>query len=143
MSKPVDMIAMKSLRYATRRLLPDDAFEAKNPKDARLLSAIGKARYVNDADLAAAAKKSPRSAKTEAKVETKAPVKKTVEDEAESGASTTSETANKLSAEDVIDAVDDLPFMKWKSLASEILGEKTPGTKAEILAALEAHAKTV
>jgi hypothetical protein len=39
-----DLIATKSLVYATRRLLPDDAFQAK-PRDARILCAIGKARY--------------------------------------------------------------------------------------------------
>lgn len=41
----IPMIATKSLRYATRRLLPEDPFEAKNKRDARVLEAIGKARY--------------------------------------------------------------------------------------------------
>lgn len=39
-----DMIAKKSMRYGTRRLLPDDDFTANN-RDARVLNAIGKARY--------------------------------------------------------------------------------------------------
>lgn len=37
------LIATKAMRYATRRLLPDDEFVA-SPRDARLLIAIGKAR---------------------------------------------------------------------------------------------------
>lgn len=39
----VDLIARKSMMYNTRRLLPDEPFEAK-PRDARVLVAIGKAR---------------------------------------------------------------------------------------------------
>ncbi len=39
-----DMIANKSMRYGTRRLLPDDGFTASS-RDARVLHAIGKARY--------------------------------------------------------------------------------------------------
>ena len=38
------LIAVKTLRYGNRRLLPDDGFQA-SPRDARLLVAIGKARY--------------------------------------------------------------------------------------------------
>lgn len=38
------LVATKGLRYATRRLLPNDEFVASN-RDARLLVAIGKARY--------------------------------------------------------------------------------------------------
>ena len=40
----VDLIASKSMTYATRRLKAEDAFGAK-PRDARILVAIGKARY--------------------------------------------------------------------------------------------------
>lgn len=39
-----DLIATKGLRYGTRRLQAEDTFSAK-PRDARLLVAIGKARY--------------------------------------------------------------------------------------------------
>ena len=39
-----DLIATKALKYATRRLLPDDRFTAKNERDARILIGIGKAR---------------------------------------------------------------------------------------------------
>lgn len=44
-SRPgVSLIATKGLRYGTRRLKADDDFTA-NKRDARLLVAIGKARY--------------------------------------------------------------------------------------------------
>lgn len=39
-----DLIATKALKYATRRLLPDDHFTTKNERDARILIGIGKAR---------------------------------------------------------------------------------------------------
>jgi len=39
----VDLIAIKSMTYATRRLLPGDPFQAK-PTDARILVGIKKAR---------------------------------------------------------------------------------------------------
>ncbi len=39
-----DLIATKALKYATRRLLPDDHFTTKNERDARILVGIGKAR---------------------------------------------------------------------------------------------------
>lgn len=48
----VDLIATKSMTYATRRLKADDAFGAK-PRDARVLVAIGKARYATTAAVAA------------------------------------------------------------------------------------------
>lgn len=55
----VDLIATKSMTYATRRLKADDGFGAK-PRDARILVAIGKARYATAdaiaADTAPAAK---------------------------------------------------------------------------------------
>lgn len=41
----VDMIATKKLKYGTRRLTAGDPFEARHDRDARLLIAIGKARY--------------------------------------------------------------------------------------------------
>lgn len=43
------MIATRDLTYATRRLKAGDDFEAKKLRDAKLLAAIGKARYA-DAD---------------------------------------------------------------------------------------------
>ncbi len=39
-----EMIATKSLSYATRRLLPGDHFVTKTDRDARILLAIGKAK---------------------------------------------------------------------------------------------------
>jgi len=42
-----NLIATKSLRYGTRRLMADDGFQAR-PRDARLLVAIGKARYATE-----------------------------------------------------------------------------------------------
>lgn len=48
----VDLIATKSMTYATRRLKADDAFGAK-PRDARVLVAIGKARYATTGAVAA------------------------------------------------------------------------------------------
>lgn len=56
------MIATKSMRYATRRLLPDDEFVAKNGRDARLLSAIGKARYATDGAAPALREAAPSAA---------------------------------------------------------------------------------
>lgn len=43
----VDMIATKGLTYGTRRLVADDAFTARNRRDARILAGIGKARYAD------------------------------------------------------------------------------------------------
>jgi hypothetical protein len=40
----MDLIATRSMTYATRRLRPGDDFVAKTPRDARVLIAIGKAR---------------------------------------------------------------------------------------------------
>lgn len=48
----VDLIATKAMTYATRRLKAEDAFGAKS-RDARILVAIGKARYAT-ADAVAA-----------------------------------------------------------------------------------------
>lgn len=47
------MIATRDLRYATRRLKAGDDFEAKTKRDAKLLSAIGKARYAGAAEVVA------------------------------------------------------------------------------------------
>ena len=41
------LIATKSLRYGTRRLMAEDGFQARS-RDARLLVAIGKARYATE-----------------------------------------------------------------------------------------------
>lgn len=43
----VGLIAMKGLRYGTRRMVADTAFTASK-RDARLLVAIGKARYATE-----------------------------------------------------------------------------------------------
>lgn len=39
------MIAAKGFTYGTRRLTADEPFEARTAQDARLLHAIGRARY--------------------------------------------------------------------------------------------------
>lgn len=39
-----DLIANKAMKYATRRLLPDDHFTTKSERHARILVGIGKAR---------------------------------------------------------------------------------------------------
>ena len=44
----VPMIATKSMRYATRQLVADDEFEATDRGQARLLTALGRARQVED-----------------------------------------------------------------------------------------------
>jgi hypothetical protein len=41
----VDLIATTALTYGTRRLLPDDTFNARTRADARALVAIGKAKF--------------------------------------------------------------------------------------------------
>lgn len=107
------MVATKSMTYATRRLLPDDQFDAKSPRDAKLLNAIGKARYVTDQELAKAEK---REAAAQKRADAKA------------------------DAAAVLALVDDVPFLRFKSLATEVLGDDTPSTKAEIIAALEKRA---
>jgi hypothetical protein len=56
----VPMIATKALTYATRRLLPDDKFEASRT-DARILSALGRARQITDEE--AKAKHAPAASK--------------------------------------------------------------------------------
>lgn len=40
----MDLIATKALRYGTRRLVPGEAFQARNDRDGRLLIAVKKAR---------------------------------------------------------------------------------------------------
>lgn len=49
MTDTIDLIAVKSMRYATRNLVADEPFQAST-RDARLLIAIGKARRVEDAE---------------------------------------------------------------------------------------------
>jgi len=44
MADEIQMVATKAMTYSTRRLQADDLFPAKR-RDARLLVAIGKARY--------------------------------------------------------------------------------------------------
>lgn len=64
------MIATKRLTYGTRRLMADEPFTARTTGDARLLVALGNARYVTaDAKAGAArpvapkAKPAPKAAK--------------------------------------------------------------------------------
>lgn len=47
MAEKTPLIANRSMTYNTRRLLPDQPFEAK-PREARVLVAIGKAREPGD-----------------------------------------------------------------------------------------------
>lgn len=41
-----DLIATKGFTYGTRRLTAEDPFSARTAEDARLLVALGRARYV-------------------------------------------------------------------------------------------------
>lgn len=69
-SRPgVELTATKGLRYGTRRLQADDDFTA-NKRDARVLVAIGKARYRTED--ARAADETPRRAPAPAADERKA-----------------------------------------------------------------------
>lgn len=45
----VKQVALKELRYATRRLMPDDEFYASR-RDARILQALGKCRDAENVD---------------------------------------------------------------------------------------------
>lgn len=45
----VDLIATRAMTYSTRRLIAEDPFQASR-RDARILVAIGKARFVNPAE---------------------------------------------------------------------------------------------
>lgn len=42
------LVALKSLRYNTRRLLPGEHFETKKDSDGRILIAVRRARHIND-----------------------------------------------------------------------------------------------
>lgn len=46
------LLAVKSLKYNTRRLLPGDEFEVEKPRDARLLLATRRVRKVEAAPVA-------------------------------------------------------------------------------------------
>lgn len=59
----VDLIATKSMGYATRRLKPEDPFQASG-RDARLLVAIGKARYATTDAVAVGSKPAPDDIKS-------------------------------------------------------------------------------
>lgn len=59
MAEKTDLIANRSMTYNTRRLLPDEPFQAK-PREARILVAVGKARLPGeDAPPAPAPKPTP------------------------------------------------------------------------------------
>ncbi len=58
MVEKVDLIASKAMTYATRRLVADDVFKASR-RDARLLVAIGKAKFVDAAEQPPAKPKPP------------------------------------------------------------------------------------
>lgn len=106
------MIATKPLRYATRHLVADDHFEA-SPRDAKVLAAIRKARYLTPEEAAKIEKAEERAQKREER---------------------------KTSAAEVLAQVDQVPFLRFRNLAAEVLGTETPSTKAEIIAALEKRA---
>ncbi len=143
------IIATKAHRYGTRQLVAGDEYETRNARDAKLMTAIGKARYVTDEELA---KRSAKEAKAEAKAFTavKAPEPAKVQEPAKQTepVKTTAETStapqkksDELTADELLDLVDDLPFLTFKSKATQILGADTPSTKADIIAALELHAE--
>ena len=46
------LVATKTLRYATRRLLPGDQFETRKDNDARVLIATRRARHINERERA-------------------------------------------------------------------------------------------
>lgn len=54
------MIAAKGFTYGTRRLTADEPFEARTAQDARLLHAIGRARYETADGRAPAAPAAPK-----------------------------------------------------------------------------------
>lgn len=58
MVEKIDLIASKAMTYATRRLVADDVFQASR-RDARLLVAIGKAKFVDPAEEAPVKPKQP------------------------------------------------------------------------------------
>ena len=75
MAEKTTLIANRAMTYMTRRLLPDDPFEAK-PREAKVLVAVGKARHPGDdapapkpppkpAAKARTAPKTPRKPKTQ------------------------------------------------------------------------------
>lgn len=49
MADEIQLVATKAMTYSTRRLQADDLFPAKR-RDARLLVAIGKARYADQTE---------------------------------------------------------------------------------------------
>lgn len=135
------LIATKSMRYATRHLEAGDAFDAVTERDARTLTAIRKARYLSPDEVAAREK---AAGKAEAKqVKTAEPVKtETVSKVSPPPAPVQDEKkSDELTADELLEIMDDLPFLTFKSKATAILGDKTPSTKADIIAALESHAK--
>lgn len=60
MADKTDLIANRSMTYNTRRLMPDEPFQAK-PREARVLVAVGKARPAADAAPKAKATRAPRA----------------------------------------------------------------------------------
>lgn len=53
------LIATRPFRYGTRRLQAGEDFEARNPRDARLLIAVGRARAPDPGELPVAAPPAP------------------------------------------------------------------------------------
>lgn len=63
MVEKVDLIATRAMTYSTRRLVADDLFQASR-RDARLLVAIGKAKFVDAADAPSAKPRGETNTKT-------------------------------------------------------------------------------
>lgn len=144
-----ELIALRSLKYATRHLEAGDSFTAATDRDARTLTAIRKARYLTEDEIAKREKKeiraevqtaikAPEPAKTAEPAKIAEPVKVSAPVEP----APKQKSGDELTADELLDIMDDLPFMTFKSKATQILGDKTPTTKADIIAALESHAKT-
>lgn len=109
------LIATRQMRYATRHLEAGDTFDTHSERDAITLTAIKKARRLTPEEQAKIDKKEAREQKKE---------------------------ATKESAAAVLAQVNEVPFLRFRNLAIEVLGDQTPSTKAEIIAALENKAGT-
>ncbi len=77
MVEKVDLIATKAMSYSTRRLVADDLFQASR-RDARLLVAIGKAKFADESEQAPAKPKVVQTATKPKAARRKAPTKPTV-----------------------------------------------------------------
>lgn len=74
MVEKVDLIATKAMSYSTRRLVADDLFQASR-RDARLLVAIGKAKFADESEQAPAKPKVVQAAAKPKAERRKAPAK--------------------------------------------------------------------